>query len=83
MIEFRSNIYLSSLMMLGYKFKQYDKNIFILNSMALRIQHSFFKVRAGLRSIVSGKKVSSKHFDKPNFNFAIINILNYALKREL
>lgn len=59
--------YNRSLMLRSYEFRHYKLNIFILNSMALKIQHSYFKVRAGIRRIVASKvkkqiKTMSKSF---------------------
>lgn len=50
-------------MLLGFDFKKYASNIFILNSKALRIQHTFFKVRAGLMKLVKAR-ASKKTFRK-------------------
>ena len=48
--------YNHELMLSSYCFRKYSLNIFLLNSKALLIQHSFFGIRAGVRKVIPKKK---------------------------
>lgn len=54
-IRYYRNEYNKTLMLSSYDFRHYPLNIFLLNSNALKIQHAYFKVRAGLKRIVASK----------------------------
>ena len=58
--------YEAALLKLQRSFKSYCFNIFILNKYALRIQHYFFKKRAGLiRNVQPDKKISARPLCNP------------------
>lgn len=50
--RFYADEYNRGLMLKSYKFRVYPLNIFTLNKHALRIQHAYFGVRAGVRKVV-------------------------------
>lgn len=60
--------YNRTLMLSGYEFRTYPLNIFTLNSKALKIQHAFFGVKAGVRKVVSGRRRVARDVSKSFVN---------------
>ena len=53
--RFYADEYNRGLMLKSYKFRIYPLNIFTLNTHALRIQHAYFGVRAGVRKVIPAR----------------------------
>jgi len=58
--EYSGIDYENHIMTLQKKFMKYYANIFILNRKALKIQHAYFRSRAGIKRVVTSRGMKSR-----------------------